>query len=259
MAMSWASKRKLVFASIAIGVVFLVVGIPTFLLFYKAPTCFDLKQNGGELGIDCGGKCSRLCQSAFLPPRIAWGDAKIEKIANGYYNASSYIINPNINGGAVDVPYKISLYDAEGVFIVERLGNITLYPHRNSLAFQTAINTEKRIPSKASFEFIKSPEWFKSSDELGSISILDKRYNEDENGSSLEVVLKNNSLTPYRDILISAILSDSNGNVIGFSQTKIDSLEARGQQAAPFTWPVNRNGKVATIEIIPIIRPILNN
>ena len=126
MAMSWASKRKLTYASVAILAVLFLVAVPAFLIFYKTPTCFDNKKNGGELGVDCGGKCSRLCQSAFLPPKISWGDAKIEKIAGGFYNASSYIINPNINGGAVDVPYKMSLYDAQGIFIVDRVGMVTL-------------------------------------------------------------------------------------------------------------------------------------
>lgn len=257
MAMSWASKRKLTYASVAILAVLFLVGVPAFLIFYKTPTCFDNKKNGGELGIDCGGKCSRLCQSAFLPPKISWGDAKIEKIVDGFYNASSYIINPNINGGAVDVPYKMSLYDAQGIFIVDRVGMVTLYPHRNSLAFQTGINTEKRIPSKASFEFTSPPDWFKSSDELNNLSIIDKKYTEDENGSSLEVIIKNNSLTQYTNIFVSVVLYDERGNVIGFSQTKVDSIGAKMQEVAPFTWPNSRGGKVAAIEVIPIIKPNL--
>lgn len=253
---SWASRRKLTYASIIISVLFLVVALPLFFYFYKPATCFDGKKNGKETGLDCGGSCSRLCQSAFLPPRIEWGGAKLEKLVDGLYNAGSYIVNPNINGAATDVPYKISLYDSEGIFITDRTGFVTIYPRRNTLAFQTAIKTEKKIPTKATFEFTATPVWFSSTDSLENISILDKKYTEDENGSSLEVVLENKRLAPYKNILVSVILYDINGNAIGFSQTKIDSIMTKNsKEVAPFTWPINRNGKVASIEVLTSIKP----
>lgn len=262
---TWASRRRLLYASILILGIIACITLVYFLVFYKAPTCFDNKQNGGELGIDCGGKCKRLCQSYFQSPRIEWGAAKIEKLADGLYNVASYIENPNINGAAVDVPYKVSLYDAQGIFIVEKSGTVTLYPRRNSLAFETAVNTQKRIPTKATFEFTSAPKWFKSDDKLGGIVVVDKRYSENENGSSLEVVLDNNNLLPYNDVRVSVILYDSGGNVIGFSQTVVDhipgknSIEKKALTIAPYTWPSTRNGKVATIEVIPSIEPTVAN
>ncbi len=260
---SWSAKRKLGYASMVFGVILIFIIIPSFYFFYKAPTCFDNIMNGDETGMDCGGSCARLCQSAFLPPRIEWGGAKIEKLADGLYNAASYIVNPNINGGAVDVPYKISLYDSEGILITEKNGVVNLYPRRNSLAFQTAINTGKRIPTKATFEFTKSPVWFKSTDKLDGIIVSDKKYTEDQNGSSLEVTLENKNLTSYNNINVSVVLSDINGNVIGFSQTRVDVVGVKGVndnhiEVAPFTWPISRDGKVTSIEVMPLIRPVLS-
>ncbi len=254
---TWASRRKSITALIVIGVLILLIGIPAFKILYKAPTCFDARQNGDEAGIDCGGSCQRLCQSAFLPPRIQWGGAKIEKVAKGLYNASSYIVNPNINGAAINAPYKISLFDAEGVLITEKNGFVTLYSRRNSLAFQTGIRTDQRIPTKATFEFTSPPQWFKSSDKLSGIAIVDKKYREDQNGSSLEVTLENKNLLPFQNVLVSVILSDVDGNVIGFSQTRVDSIAAGGHEIAPFTWPIDRNGRVTSIEVIPIISPVM--
>lgn len=256
---TWASRRKTVFALIFILVIVIPAGYVAFRTLYKAPTCFDLKQNGDEFGIDCGGSCVKLCQSAFLPPRIQWGGAKLEKIADGVYNTASYIVNPNITGAAINVPYKMSLYDKEGILIVERHGKVTLYPHRNSLAFQPSIKTDLRVPSKATFEFTSMPVWFKSNDELGGISVIDKKYTEDENGSSLEVYLENKTLYDYKDVVVAAILSDEEGNVIGFSQTNLDKISAKnGREVAPFTWPLNHNGKVTTIEVLPIIKPVMS-
>lgn len=262
MAISWASKRKLIYAIIASVVFILLIIIPAFLIFYKAPTCFDLKKNGGETGVDCGGKCTRLCQDAFLPPRIQWGGAKIEKLTEGLYNVASYIVNPNINGGAIGVPYKISLYDSQGVYITEKTGKVDLYPRRNSLAFQTAVNTEKRIPAKATFEFTSPPEWFKSSDELGGITIMDKNYEEEGNSSSLRITLGNKTLTPYRNVQVSAVLYDRDGNTIGFSQTTVDYIgpknprESQTGEVASYTWSNTRNNAVTSIEVIPSIKPV---
>jgi hypothetical protein len=257
---SWASRRKLLYASIVIIALIILVVVPSFYFFYKAPTCFDGKMNGKETGLDCGGSCSRLCQSAFLPPRVEWGGAKFEKLADGLYNVASYIVNPNINGAATNVPYKMSLYDDRGVLITERIGKVTLYPHRNSLAFQTAVQTDKRVPAKVIFEFIQAPIWFKSHDELGGLAVIDKKYQEDETSSSLEITLENRNLIAYKNIQVSAVLYDTNGNAIGFSQTNIDSIAPKnGREIAPFTWPTTRNGKVATIDVIPVTQPILDN
>ena len=255
---SWSTKRRLSYALIFTIVIILTVVVPIFKFFYKAPTCFDNKKNGDETDVDCGGSCRKLCQSAFLPPRIEWGGAKFEKLANGLYNASSYIVNPNINGGAINVPYKISLYDAEGVLITERIGTVNLYPHRNSLAFQTAINVNKSIPVKATFEFTNAPQWFRAEDKLTGVSVIDKKYEENENSSSLQVTIENNTLYSFDNIQVSAVLYDSSGNVIGFSQTKLDSIPKGGREIAPFTWSDSRSNRVVTQEILLNIIPISN-
>jgi hypothetical protein len=255
---SWATRRKFLYASVSILLLILLVAVPFFLYYYKAPTCFDGIENGSELGIDCGGACVRLCQSAFLPPRIEWGGAKFEKQSEGLYNVASYIVNPNINGGAMNVPYKMMLYDASGLLITERFGTLTLYPRRNTLAFQTAVKVDKRIPAKATFEFTSPPVWYKSSDRLGGINILDKNYVDEINTSSLQVLLENKNLQPYQNLLVSVILYDVNSNAIGFSQTRVDSIDGKnGRQVAPYTWSFARDGKVAKIEVLPIIAPVL--
>lgn len=256
---SWSTRRKFSYASLVVLAIILFIAVPFFYFFYKAPTCFDNKKNGDETGVDCGGSCSRLCQSAFLPPRIEWGGAKLEKLADGLYNASAYIVNPNLNGAANDVPYRISLYDKEGVLITERVGKVTLYPRRNSLAFETGIKVSNSIPLKATFEFIAPPVWFSSLDELGGISIVDKKYEDNDTGSSLEVTLENKTLYSYENLNVSVVLYDKDGNVFGFSKTKLDSILPGKKEIAPFTWPINRDGEVVSHEILLNIKPIPRN
>ncbi len=151
---------------------------------------------------------------------------------------------------------ETAFINKEGVLIVERKGITTLYAHRNSLAFEPAVQVGKRIPAKATFEFTQAPVWFKSHDALTGLAIIDKEYKEDSTSSSLEVTLENKSLFPIQDLDVAVVLYDTEGNAIGFSRTNIDILNANNdREVAPFTWPMNRDGKVNSIEVIPIIAP----
>lgn len=256
---TWASVRKTKYAIAAIIFLILIIGIPAFLFFYERPDCFDRIMNGDETGVDCGGICKRLCQSAFLPPKIEWGGPKMEKVGEGLYNVAAYIVNPNINGGAVDVPYRVTLYDESGSVIGGRDSKVNLYPHRNSLAFQAQVKATG-LPSRATFEFLKSPEWFKSDDTLTNISIVEKKYEEEEKTSSLNVILQNKGLYVYKNILVGVVLYDSAGNVTGFSQTEVDTIAPNnGKETAPFTWPITRNGKVISQDVILSTKPLLSN
>ncbi len=254
---SWSSRRKALYGGSITVLILCVVLFVIFSFFYKSPTCSDGKKNGNELGIDCGGSCVKLCQSAFLPPQIFWGGGKFEEMAPHLYNLSSYIVNPNTDVSALNVPYKFSLYDSDGLLILDKNGYVSIPAHRNVLAFESAVDVQERIPAKVTFEFTGVPEWFKSKDELSGLSIIDKKYTENNEGSSLEVTLENRSLLPYENLDVYVVLYDSDKNAIGFSKTKIDEIKPNGgREVAPFTWPNNRNGRVSTIEVMPVLIPV---
>lgn len=247
---SWSKRRRLTYLTVIIVVLVGAIIVPGFFIFYRAPTCFDGIKNGNEQGIDCGGGCQRLCPSAFLPPSVAW--ARFENVAPSLYNVGAYVVNPNIDGEAMDVPYHAALYDAQGGFITEFTGTVTLPPHRNTLAFKGSVNVGKRIPAKALFEFSGIPDWHKRADPLAALVIGDKDYAEDDSGSSLAVTIKNASVHAIDNVGVSVVLYDKDGNAIGFSHTTIDEIPGSGQATAPFTWPENRHGAVISIEVLPV-------
>jgi hypothetical protein len=254
---TWSSRRKSRIAWTIIVVVMVLVVGGYFFFFYKTPTCFDSVQNGNELGIDCGGSCVKLCQSAYLPARIEWGGAKFEKIGSNLYNLGALVANPNTNAAAQNAPYRFAVYDTRGLLIIERRGTMNIPAHRNVLVFESGVDMGKRIPAKATFEFTSAPVWFSSEDTLGGLAIADKKYNEDTAGSSLQVTLQNRSQVPIQNITVGVVLFDINGNAIGFSKTIVDSLAPNGgQDIAPFTWPVTRNGQVVSIEAFPTVPPV---
>lgn len=254
---TWSSRRKLVYGgSFAIAIA-LILGALFFSFFYTPPTCSDRVMNGNETGVDCGGSCRKLCQSAFIPAKIAWGGGKSEKVAPGFYNVASYIINPNLNAAAANVPYKFALFDNKGILITERQGKINIPAGRNTLAFDAGVSVGARIPTKVTFEFLSQPIWFKSKDALGGISIVEKKYTEDDQSSSLEITLENKSLIPYKNVTVAAVLFDTDENAIGFSRTQIDLLNpSGGRDIAPFTWPFSRGGRVVSVEALPVITPV---
>jgi len=221
---------------------------------YEAPTCFDRIQNGNEHGIDCGGSCERLCPSAFLAPSVAW--TSYEALAIGYYNAAAYIINPNPEGEALNVPYRIVLYDVNGEQIIDMPGTVDIPPHRNTLAFLGPIPVGKRVATKAFFEFTCGDRcmeyWRKKSDTLATLSIGEKNYTEEGSGSSLLVTLKNTVVKPIGRMSVYAILSDARSNIVGFSKTIVDGIAGLGVVQPAFTWPINRQGKVISIEVLPV-------
>jgi hypothetical protein len=97
-----------------------------------------------------------------------------------------------------------------------------------------------------------SPEWHKRVDPLSNLVISAKDYTEDDVGSSLMVGLKNSGVSSMRKIAVFAVLFGDDGNALGFSKTVVDGIPGGKTVTAPFTWPINRQGKVVSIEIIPV-------
>ena len=247
---SWSKHRRFEYAGIVIAICVAAVVILVFYFFYTPPSCFDGVRNGREQGLDCGGSCARLCPSSFMTPTVSW--TRFEEVAPGLYNLGAYIINPNPTGEAVSVPYRFTLYDGQGLPVTVREGSMVLPPQRAALAFAGAVDVGRRIPAKALFEFTASLDWHSRPDPLVELTIGGKEYFEDETGSSLTVEIGNTGLYPLGRMSVSVILYDSSKNALGFSRTVIDGIQAQSQSIAPFTWPVNRHGKVVSIEVLPV-------
>ena len=252
---TWATKRKLKYTSGIILAALVIIGIPAFLILYKAPSCSDGIQNEGEQGIDCGGPCRTLCQNDFLPPVVLW--ASDEQVVPGLYNLAAYVENPNPDAGAVNVPYEFSVFDSQGVLITKVDGTMDIPPNRNLLAFVGAVNMQQRIPAAGGvqFSFLSPPVWAQAQDTLGDISISNKQYSEDSVGASLQATLTNTGLTSYNNLTVFSVLSDINGNELGFSKTLINTIPGGGSVVAPFTWPSSFNGAVVSEEILPLVTP----
>ena len=247
---TWAQKRKVTLALIAIGCFGIVGSLVAYKILYHPPTCTDGIQNGTEQGIDCGGGCVRLCVNNFSVPRVAW--TRLEQVAPGLYNVAAYIANPNVSVGAKRAPYRVVLYDAQGIQITEYKGTVAIPAHRNTLAFKGSVSVSKRVPVKALFEFTQTPEWTVEKDVLSAVSISNKDFHDEGDQASLSVIVKNDNVSEIGITDVYAILYDKDGNTLGFSKTVLDRIPAYSTVVAPFTWPHGFQNKVISIEVLPV-------
>lgn len=245
---SWSQRRKSIYFLIFVAFLFGFIILPAYFIFYKAPTCFDGKQNGDEKGIDCGGSCVNLCRSQYLKPNIIW--ARTIEVKPGIYNALAYIENPNIDAGADSVSYVFRIKDKDGVLVYERKGETFIPPNKFFGIFEDGISTGEKIPTNTLFEFTSEALWKKQENREAGITILKKTISREETSPRIDAAMKNEMFQPIFNIEVVAIAYSGDGNALGFSRTFIDKLDKGESRDITFTWPNHFSSKVVKIEII---------
>lgn len=244
---SWSTRRKYGYLFGLIFIIVVIIGVPAFFVLYKAPTCFDNKQNGGESGLDCGGKCSRLCPADFMEPRVLW--AHSIRVVPGVYNALAYIQNPNQGVEVSKVQYMFKLYDEKGVLISERRGSAFIPAGQKFAVFDGGIRTGERIPVKTIFEFTGEFPWKlgKQFTNLQSLNVeLDQGFS-----PRAEVNIKNNTVDQsFSNINAFIVLYDKDDNRITFSKTSIERINPQETQTLYFTWPESFPRPVVRTEVL---------
>jgi Mg-chelatase subunit ChlD len=201
---------------------------------FIAPNCFDLKQNGTETGVDCGGTCQRICEASIIPPLTQW--AQSFKIIDGQYNAVAYIENKNKDIGTPELNYIFKLYDAEGL-IVEREGKTVLPPESVYPIFEGRVMTGARIPTRTTIEFVGTPEWLPGETGREQFNLERRELVNADSLPRLTAQLRNTSLDEARDVDIVATIFDASGNPLTASQASVEFFPARTTQDIVFTWP----------------------
>ena len=165
----WASQRKSYYVIGFFLVVFIIAGLFFFSYLNKKPTCFDLRQNGDETGIDCGGSCAILCKADYVAPVVLW--SRFQKVTGGVYNLLAYVENPNANAGVSQLPYVFQVYDSEGILLTEVQNETFIPPSRVVAVFEGGVRTGTREPAKVVFAFNKIAVWEKTtSKEVGLVT-----------------------------------------------------------------------------------------
>jgi len=230
----WAFYRRIQYGT-GFGVFSMLVLTLVYMTnFYQEPTCFDSRQNGAELGIDCGGACTRVCAFEVKKPVVQW--ARSFKVTQGQYNAVAYIENTNALVAAPEVPYTVSLYDTQGL-IVQRTG-ITILPADSVYpVFEARIDTQGRTPTQTIIELGDIPLWVSAVSGRDQFTVQSRTLTGADVKPRLEAQVFNNAFIPVTNLEVVATIFDAQGNALTSSRTFIDTLGPKSAETAVFTWP----------------------
>ena len=213
----------------------IIISIVFFVWWYEKPTCFDLNQNGDEVGIDCGGSCQILCSSQALDPVVLWN--RSFEVYPGVYNLVAYVENPNIASEVSYATYLFKVYDKDNNIITERKGVTSIPQRKTFVIFEGTVRTSGTIPARISFEFINNLEWSRVDTTETAISVESAILTGTNNTPRVDVVLKNEDFESFQEVEVSVVVFDSENNAIQASRTIVEDLMRGQEKKIVFTWP----------------------
>ncbi len=254
--MTWSSKRQLLYLAlfiVLIGILGLLIIIP---IINKPALCTDGKQNGDEVGIDCGGSCTVFCSSQVSDVVVLWSRAF--HVAGDRYNILAYIENQNPAAEIKDINYEFRLYDAENKFIGLRDGHTSISPNGRAAIFEPGVNVGNKIPKTTLFKFTSTPVWLKadlSVQNRAVLEVVDKQLEQTDIAPRLTATIANNTIYNVQNIEFAAIIYDENDNAVAVSKTYLDAVPKNSKREIFFTWNEPLTGSVFKTEIIPKFDP----
>lgn len=257
---SWSRNRKRIILSIVISVLIVFVATPLFFLFYRAPTCSDLKQNGDETGLDCGGSCQLLCTSESLP-LILKGDPRVLKVSNNTFEVVALVENPNASGEIYRAGYTLKLYDSKTTTPLKVIEGETYVPKGATFVIFEGPFTlgEEVVPTRATFGWKEETLlWQKNTLQTPELVVRNLSLSRENTNPRLNATIENNSFESVSNIDLVALLSNETGSIFAASKTFIDTLPMGGRAPVAFTWPQPFSDNVININIIIRIFPDKN-
>jgi len=253
--MSWAAQRRF-FILLIIGLAVVAFLAMVFIAsFYKTPSCADGVANQEENGIDCGGPCKYLCAELQQPPTVLF--TKVLDNGAGRTDVIALVENKNTNAGAKNVPYSITLYGADQLFIQKIDGSFDLPPGATEPIFVSGVDAqggEQKIVSAFLDIPASAPKWFAVTAAQRVVpTVVRATQTGTELAPRIEAILANSSGYPLVNVRAIVLVYNAQRDVIAASETVVPTISAQGQSTALFTWNSSFSDMPASIEVVPII------
>ena len=248
---SWRAKRQLVAILVLFFLVVIVFAV-NYRRFVPISTCFDNKQNQGEIGIDCGGPCASCELKNPKPISVFW--TRAVPVRDNVYDVAAYIENPNIQIGSADIEYEFSVFDEVGL-VARRTGTTFILPQEKTHIVEAGLETSRQ-PTRVEFK-ISGIKWQIPQNNKPSLIVEKRDYKiMNENGTNqsiLDATIFNNSPHSLREAEVNFIILDKDSNLLGANHTLVNDFSAGSRRAVRTTWPNVLKGDAAVIEIDPRI------
>lgn len=250
--MLWETKRKLLY-----GLTFFVMCSALLVFFmydrlFPAPTCFDTKKNGYELGVDCGGTCALRCTQEVNPLTVVW--AKAVTTGNGIYDLVALVTNTNIDNASREIGYTFTLYDEKGMVTGQLSGSTTApldgkFPLiiQNIPLQNSPVNVTATLTDGDHYTVRESPT-------SPTIKVLDRHY---EGGEVPRVyaTITNTKRIEITNLPVRVLLFDAKDNVYAVGQTVVPRIEKEGTKEIIITWNNSLPYPPTRIGLYPIFNP----
>ncbi len=253
----WSRRRKRIILTIILTLLVVLIGAPLFFLFYRVPSCNDLKQNGNETGIDCGGSCRLICPASSLP-LVVRGDPQVLTVQENTFEAVVLVENPNVNGEIYRAQYTLRIYDNKSIIPVKVIEGTTYIPRGTMFAiFEGPFILEGSIvPDRITLEWHKeSLIWQENNVPATELLVKEIKLSREDTTPRLDAIIENLSKQEVTNIDLVALISNESGNIFAASKTFIDKLSAGGQAPIIFTWPVALKDSALNIRVITRLLP----
>lgn len=252
---SWSSRRKLIYG-LSASIVVILIALYSFRdMLFPAPTCSDGKQNGYEIGIDCGGTCSLKCASEIIPLSVSWSRAI--PTSSSTYDLVALISNKNVDNSTPLLPYIFVVFGADGTPMAQINGTtpvpvdgefpvIATKVSLPSAPSSVSLIVNQNVPFSAVNERANNP----------TLRVTTTRY---EEGAIPRVyaTIVNTKRLRLKNVAVRAVLYDDRGNAYAIGQTLIDLLEKEGIQDVVFTWNAPLPFAPTKIRVYPILDPFV--
>jgi len=253
--MSWRSRRQGTYFTIFGIIIVILLSVILYPIFIKPATCTDLKQNGNETGIDCGGTCAMYCPKTIALPRVDF--TAVFPVSDEVYNAVALLTSTATGAGSRSAGYTFTLYDPSGKIINESKGT-TFIPSASQFAvFYPQIRTGQRIATRARFTWEEAPINFeKIKLDSNSLPLEESSWKRETvlDMERINVDITNNSFVNIPESEYIVIVYDENDEPIASSKTTA-ILPAHSSQTLYFSWPYVFTQTPKRYELIKRVNP----
>ena len=253
----WSRSRKRIILGIVFFVAIVIIGLPSFFIFYRTPSCADSVMNGDETGVDCGGSCQLICNAESLP-LIIKGDPRVLTIATSTYEVVALLENPNTTAEIYRAQYTLRLYNPESSIPVKVIEGSTFIPRGQDFAiFEGPFTLPETVSaSHATLEWHKeSLVWRKNIEAEPEMRVKDKLLTKTDTSPRLEARVENLSLEDVSNLDVVALIYDENGNIFAASKTFINRLPSGESAPIIFSWPRPFQNVAIGVEVLVRIFP----
>ena len=227
--------KQIIYGIIFVAVIALIVwGVYAF-MFAPAQSCFDGRQNQGEVGVDCGGPCVS-CDIKNLQD-IQVSDSHIFPASDGV-GVVIELHNPNVSWGARSFDYTITLKNELGNDVKTLTGSSYIYSGELKYIIEPYISQSVQHITSASMA-ITNVQWV-SIEQMKKphIEVLDTKTYKDK-FMYVSGRIENKDSTDYGPVSVKALLYSHDGTLLAASQTSVDTLSAF--DSANFSVPFSKD------------------